>query len=407
MSTYTYLGAGTTDKDTVRFLLQDTDPFNANEWQVSDEDIQWAYETWYPLYHSLQYVAASIADTIAARYAREASYSADGVSVSSGSVGDQYRALAANLRQQYQAQLVGTIPSAGGIEPNEPLEPNTKPFAFGKGMHDNLEVGAQDYGGVYPPDIPVTGNMNVPDSREDRRAVRSRVRGGALRQELHQDGSEAGWGAEVGRPGQGHHDGRQAPSPRRDPAPGGWSRRADAGLDVARVPPVDGPAGSSGVSSAHHRSGQRQQAEAVPAMSTTPTSSPISAYSRQWVRSRATAVMEYTCRIERSGVPEGYDEDTLIYTAEGVATVIYEGTCRIWEVANASSVVVGDTDVYQMTTNLSIPWDTPEEIKRYDQVTILTSHTDDQMVGKRYEIQTVAKAGELRATRRFEVTGLM
>jgi hypothetical protein len=117
--------------------------------------------------------------------------------------------------------------------------------------------------------------------------------------------------------------------------------------------------------------------------------------------------MEYTCRIERSGVPEGYDEDTLIYTAEGVATVIYEGTCRIWEVANASSVVVGDTDVYQMTTNLSIPWDTPEEIKRYDVVTILTSHTDDQMVGKRYEIQTVAKAGELRATRRFEVTGLM
>ena len=141
-------------------------------------------------------------------------------------------------------------------------------------------------------------------------------------------------------------------------------------------------------------------------MSTLPRA-PISAYSRQWVRNRATAVMEYTCRIERSGVPEGYDEDTLIYTAEGVATVIYEGTCRIWEVANASSVVVGDADVYQMTTNLSIPWDTPEEIKRYDQVTILTSHTDDQMVGKRYEIQTVAKAGELRATRRFEVTGLM
>ncbi len=142
-------------------------------------------------------------------------------------------------------------------------------------------------------------------------------------------------------------------------------------------------------------------------MSTTPTSSPISAYSRQWVRNRATAVMEYTCRIERSGVPEGYDEDTLIYTAEGVATVIYEGKCRIWEVANASSVVVGDTDVYQMTTNLSIPWDTPAEVKRYDQVTILTSPTDDQMVGKRYEIQTVAKAGELRATRRFEVTGIM
>jgi hypothetical protein len=60
-----------------------------------------------------------------------------------------------------------------------------------------------------------------------------------------------------------------------------------------------------------------------------------------------------------------------------------------------------------MTTNLSIPWDVPEIIKRYDEVTILTAPQDSQMVGKRYEIQTVAKAGELRATRRFEVTGLM
>ena len=142
-------------------------------------------------------------------------------------------------------------------------------------------------------------------------------------------------------------------------------------------------------------------------MSVTPTSSPISAYSRQWVRNRATAVMEYTCQITRPGVPEGYDEDTLVYTAGGVAQVVYEGKCRIWEVANSSSVVVGDTDVYQMTTNLSIPWDTQAVVKRYDVVTILTSPQDDQIVGKQYEIQTVAKAGELRATRRFEVTGIM
>ena len=37
---------------------------------------------------------------------------------------------------------------------------------------------------------------------------------------------------------------------------------------------------------------------------------------------------------------------------------------------------------------------------------ILTAPHDSQVVGKRYEIQTVAKAGELRATRRFEVTGV-
>jgi len=166
MPTYSYEAPGLSETDTLRFLIQDTDPYHAGEWLLSNEEIDYAYDTWYPLYNSYEYVAATLADTIAARYAREASYSADGVSVSLGPVGEQYRALAMQLRQSYAAEKVGTIPSAGGIEPNECLEPDTKPFSFGKGMHDNLEAGAQEFGGVYPPDIPVTGNMNVPDSEK-------------------------------------------------------------------------------------------------------------------------------------------------------------------------------------------------------------------------------------------------
>lgn len=135
--------------------------------------------------------------------------------------------------------------------------------------------------------------------------------------------------------------------------------------------------------------------------------SPITAEARKYVRSRATEVMEYTCRITRSERPEGYDEDTLVYTPEGLAEVVYEGQCRIWELSSAGAVVVGDAEIYQQTTQLSIPWDTPALIMRYDEVEILTAPQDSQVVGKRYEIQTVAKAGELRATRRFEVTGVM
>jgi hypothetical protein len=160
--TYTYDGAGVTSKDTIRFLIQDTDPHDAAEWLLTDDEIQYVYDTWYPLYHSDAYVAAICAETIAARYAREASYSADGVSVSLGMVGDQYRELAANLRTQYAANLVGTIPDVGGITPNEPLEPGTKPFAFGKGIHDNTEAGNQEYGGIYPPDA-YPGGANLPD----------------------------------------------------------------------------------------------------------------------------------------------------------------------------------------------------------------------------------------------------
>ena len=160
--TYTYDAPGVSDKDTVRFLLQDTDPHGAGEWQVTDEEIQWAYETWYPIHQSHNYVAATLADTIAARYAREASYSADGVSVSLGPVGDQYRALAASLREQDKSLHVGGYPDAGGIAPDEQLEPGTKPFSFGKGIHDNIEAGPQEYGGIYPPD-PATRLYNVPE----------------------------------------------------------------------------------------------------------------------------------------------------------------------------------------------------------------------------------------------------
>ena len=160
--TYTYVEPGDSDKDTIRFLIQDTDPHGASEWLVTDEEIQWAYDTWYPLYGSHSYVAAVVADTIAARYAREASYSADGVSVSLGPVGDQYRALAASLREQDKSLHVGGYPDVGGIAPDEQLPPGVKPFSFGKGLHDNIEAGPQEYGGVYPPDQ-ATHLYNVPE----------------------------------------------------------------------------------------------------------------------------------------------------------------------------------------------------------------------------------------------------
>lgn len=159
MGTYSYDVPGASEKDTIRFLIQDTDPYAAGEWQVTDEEIQWAYDKWFPLYNSEEYVAAQVCETIAARYAREASYSADGVSISLGPVGDQYRALATSLRLQYQQSLVGTTVDVGGMEPNEPLLPGTKPFSFGKGMHDDIEAGPQEYGGIYPPDQTVGSNL--------------------------------------------------------------------------------------------------------------------------------------------------------------------------------------------------------------------------------------------------------
>jgi hypothetical protein len=132
--------------------------------------------------------------------------------------------------------------------------------------------------------------------------------------------------------------------------------------------------------------------------------SPISPAAIAYVREQATEVMQYQCVIERVERSEDYDEETLVLTP-GDRQELYSGRCRIWELSGSASIMVGDADIYQQSTQLSIPWNTTAVIKRYDEVTITAAPTDPQMVGKRYQIQNVAKAGEMRATRRFEVTG--
>lgn len=148
MPTYTYDDTLTAPKDQVRFLLQDT---RTTEWLISDEEIDWAISVWYPKYGTYQWVAAFLADTIAARYAREAPISADGISVDLSGVCQQMRDLATALRAQHN-ELAGIagLPEAGGIMYGDDMDPSLKPFSFGTGMHDDPSVGTQDYGGITP-----------------------------------------------------------------------------------------------------------------------------------------------------------------------------------------------------------------------------------------------------------------
>lgn len=145
-----------TEKDAVRFLIADVD---TNEQQISDEEIFFLIDTWKDLHGSIIYVAAMAADAIAARYAREAGYSADGVSVSLGEVQAKYEALANRLRAQHQSLLVGGTPDVGGIDPYEQPDPAIAAFIFGTGMHDDFDSGQQDFGGrkftsYYPENQP-------------------------------------------------------------------------------------------------------------------------------------------------------------------------------------------------------------------------------------------------------------
>ena len=154
MATYTYDAPGVSDKDTVRFLLQDT---NDEEWLLSDEEIQYAVDRIKDLMGSLEYVAAVLADNLAARYARETTYSADGVSINMAQQAQQFRDLAADLREQHKSLLVGGFPDVGGVSPYEEPLPDVRPFSFGTGMHDDLAAGQQDFGSRdYPYFYPET-----------------------------------------------------------------------------------------------------------------------------------------------------------------------------------------------------------------------------------------------------------
>lgn len=73
---------------------------------------------------------------------------ADGISVGSSELQTKYNQLATDLREQYKASVVGAGPDAGGIEFGEEYDPSIKPLTWGKGMHDNIEAGRQDYGGT-------------------------------------------------------------------------------------------------------------------------------------------------------------------------------------------------------------------------------------------------------------------
>jgi hypothetical protein len=152
--TFSYVSPETNEKDAVRFLLGDT---NSEVPMLSDEEINWMISRWKPIYHTTEGAAAAIAMSLASRYVREAQYSADGVSVSLANLGNQFRELAAALRQQHKDLLVGGLPDVGGITPGEQTDPDIQPLDFGTGMHDNPEAGRQSYGnrdysrGYYDP----------------------------------------------------------------------------------------------------------------------------------------------------------------------------------------------------------------------------------------------------------------
>lgn len=93
--TFTYVGPATSDRDKVRFLIQDTDSTNPH---MTDEEINWLISEWADVYDA----AANAADVLAGSYAHKADYSKSvgdlSLSETFSTQSERFASLATNLR---------------------------------------------------------------------------------------------------------------------------------------------------------------------------------------------------------------------------------------------------------------------------------------------------------------------
>lgn len=132
------------DLDEVRFHLQDTDE---TDQLLSDEEINFTIDRWTDVVGTNVWAAAMCAETLAARFAREVSVSADGVSVAVEQLQQKYNDLALSLRDQHKS-FTGAAgsPTGNGTIFDVEQDDTIRPLSFGKGMHDNIRGGIQDRG---------------------------------------------------------------------------------------------------------------------------------------------------------------------------------------------------------------------------------------------------------------------
>ena len=123
---------------------------------------------------------------------------------------------------------------------------------------------------------------------------------------------------------------------------------------------------------------------------------------RAFVQSRAQDFMSTTCEIKRPHDPS-FDISTGFGNA-GSRSTIYTGKCRVHEVTNGPVVMIGEDEISQQNTQISIPWNADPVPIKGDYIKITASRVDTNLVGRLFVITDMAKSGELRATRRFNVS---
>ena len=125
----------------------------------------------------------------------------------------------------------------------------------------------------------------------------------------------------------------------------------------------------------------------------------ISPFAAAYVRKRTAERMVDQCRIWKPG-PVVLDKVTG-KTTRGEAILKYQGVCRFWEVTSGQQALLGDEQVVMSQTYLSLPYNAP--IPESDDIVLITTSVDPDLVGRTVKVVSVVRGGGLRASRRFLV----
>lgn len=158
---WTYSGTPSTSTlDEVRFWTQDT---QTSFQLLQDEELTFLINSYLPVYGSAVAVAAIACEVIAAKFARQVDTSADGVSVSLGSLQQRYNDLAESLRAQYAELGAENMSEALDQMFADISQSEIEPLVFGVGFMDNYRAGQQDYGYFSPGETPWVTSPSDPE----------------------------------------------------------------------------------------------------------------------------------------------------------------------------------------------------------------------------------------------------
>lgn len=128
-----------------------------------------------------------------------------------------------------------------------------------------------------------------------------------------------------------------------------------------------------------------------------------STLARKYVRNRVEAQMTSRVTIYRNAEPT-FDPETGIYTSHK-GDPVYTGKARIYGVDGSGVTQVGEATFVNRVTYITIPA-TTERVPRADDVVVITSSIDSDLVGRAMRVISVDGGSVLFPARRLQVSGV-